>query len=124
VTVYKTLVRSHYLTRSASSTSAASCDAIRQKAETTPGARHESDEALLERVQRTAFEYFRRNANPVNGLIADTTRPGAPSSIAVVGFALSTYPVGVERGGFHKLSVTAPSKNYSIRARPGYWSPK
>jgi len=33
-------------------------------------------------------------------------------------------PVGVERGGFHKLSVTAPSKNYSIRARPGYWSPK
>ena len=33
-------------------------------------------------------------------------------------------PVGVERGGFHKLSVTAPSKNYSIGARPGYWSPK
>ena len=105
MTVYKTLVRSHYLTRSASSTSAASCDAIRQKAETTPGARHESDEALLERVQRTAFEYFRRNANPVNGLIADTTRPGAPSSIAVVGFALSTYPVGVERGWMERADA-------------------
>jgi hypothetical protein len=31
-------------------------------------------------------------------LIADTTRLDAPSSIAVVGFALSAYPVGVERG--------------------------
>ena len=29
--------------------------------------------------------------------VADTTREGAPSSIAVIGFALSTYPVGVER---------------------------
>lgn len=57
---------------------------------------HASDDALLERLQRNAFEYFRRNANPVNGLIADTTRPGAPASIAVVGFALSAYPVGVE----------------------------
>ncbi|MEO7253865.1 MAG: glucoamylase family protein [Casimicrobium sp.] len=38
------------------------------------------------------------NANPDNGLVADTTREGAPSSIAVVGFALSAYPVGVERG--------------------------
>ena len=36
--------------------------------------------------------------NPRNGLIADTSRPGAPASIAVAGFALSCYPVGVERG--------------------------
>ena len=36
--------------------------------------------------------------NPANGLVADTTREGSPSSIAVVGFALSCYPIGVERG--------------------------
>ena len=57
-----------------------------------------SDVALLERLQRNAFEYFARNTNPRNGLVADTTREGSPSSIAVVGFALSAYPVGVERG--------------------------
>ena len=57
-----------------------------------------ADNALLERVQRNAFEYFARNTNPRNGLVADTTREGSPSSIAVVGFALSAYPVGVERG--------------------------
>jgi hypothetical protein len=57
-----------------------------------------SDDALLDRLQRAAFDYFLQNANPRNGLVADTTRGGAPASIAVVGFALSAYPVGVEHG--------------------------
>ncbi len=45
-----------------------------------------------------AFEYFVQHANPQNGLVADTSRTGSHASIAVVGFALSAYPVGVERG--------------------------
>lgn len=57
-----------------------------------------SDEALLDRIQRAAFEYFIQTFNPANGLVADTTRVGSPSSIAVVGFAMSSYPVAVERG--------------------------
>src|SRR6266446_6895154 len=56
------------------------------------------DEDLLDWLQRAAFEYFLHETNPVNGLVADTTRNGAPASIAVVGFALSTYPIAVERG--------------------------
>ena len=57
-----------------------------------------ADDALLDRYQRAAFEYFLRNRNPANGLHADTSRAGSPVSIAVVGFALSSYPVAVERG--------------------------
>jgi hypothetical protein len=57
----------------------------------------ESDDALLDRFQRAAFGYFLETFNPATGLSADTTRPGAPASIAVAGFALSAYPVGVER---------------------------
>ena len=57
-----------------------------------------SDDDLLDRYQRAAFDYFRENVNPENGLVADTSRPNSPASIAVVGFALSCYPVGVERG--------------------------
>jgi len=57
-----------------------------------------SDEALLDRFQRAAFGYFLQQCNPANGLIADTNRADAPCSIAVVGFALSSYPVAVERG--------------------------
>ena len=49
-------------------------------------------------MQRETFGYFVKEANPSNGLIADKTQPGAPSSIAAVGLALSSYPVGVARG--------------------------
>jgi hypothetical protein len=58
----------------------------------------ESDDALLDRFQRAAFGYFLQYVNPANGLVADTSRAGSPASIAVVGFALSCYPVAVERG--------------------------
>ncbi len=52
----------------------------------------------MDRFQRAAFGYFLEQYNPENGLVADTSRAGSPCSIAVVGFALSCYPVGVERG--------------------------
>ena len=52
---------------------------------------------VLEDLQRETFNYFIHDANRVNGLIADKTKPGAPASIAAVGLALSSYPVGVER---------------------------
>jgi len=55
-------------------------------------------DTALDKLQRDTFAYFWQNANPVNGLIADTTRDGAPASIAVVGFALTAYTVGVKRG--------------------------
>ena len=56
------------------------------------------DEVLLDGIEHAAFGYFRQTVNPANGLVADTTRDHWPCSIAVVGFALSVYPVAVERG--------------------------
>ena len=56
------------------------------------------DVAMLESLQRSAFAYFVQHTNLANGLVADTSRPGSHASIAVVGFALSAYPVAVERG--------------------------
>jgi hypothetical protein len=55
-------------------------------------------EDLLDRLQRAAFDYFRQAMNPANGLVADNSRANSPVSIAVVGFALSSYTVAVERG--------------------------
>src|SRR5471032_2920611 len=57
-----------------------------------------SDRELVERLQRAAFSYFTEYANDENGLVADTSRTGSPCSIAVVGFALSCYPVAVKNG--------------------------
>jgi hypothetical protein len=67
----------------------------------------QSDEELLDRFQRAAFGYFLAQVNPENGLVADTSRAGAPASIAVVGFALSCYPVGVERGWMARADAAA-----------------
>jgi hypothetical protein len=52
----------------------------------------------LQVLQRRTFEYFLRETNPENGLVADSTRKGAPCSIAPTGFALAAYPIGIERG--------------------------
>src|SRR3989442_2278429 len=52
---------------------------------------------LLSDLQRDSFKYFVNEVNPDNGLVVDCTKEGWPSSIAAVGMALSSYPVGVER---------------------------
>jgi len=52
----------------------------------------------LDELQRLTFDYFLKETNPTNGLVPDSTRQGAPCSIAPTGFALAAYPVGVERG--------------------------
>lgn len=57
-----------------------------------------TDEALLDTLQRAAFGYFLETVNHENGLVPDTSRANSPVSIAVVGFALSCYPVAIERG--------------------------
>jgi hypothetical protein len=55
-----------------------------------------SDEDLA-RLERDTFRYFAEEINLENGLVADNTRQDSPSSIAVVGFALTAYPIAVER---------------------------
>ncbi len=52
----------------------------------------------LNALQWTTLEYYVREVNFRNGLIADKTQPGSPCSIAAVGMALAAYPVIVERG--------------------------
>jgi hypothetical protein len=57
-----------------------------------------TDSQMLDHLRRDSFDYFRNEMDPVTGLIADKTEPGAPSSIAAVGMGLSVYAVAVERG--------------------------
>ncbi|WEN15601.1 glucoamylase family protein [Rhodanobacter sp. AS-Z3] len=67
------------------------------------------DDALLERLQRAAFDYFVQTMNPQNGLIPDTSRDNSPVSIAVVGFALSAYPAAVDRGWIDRAEAVRRS---------------
>lgn len=66
-----------------------------------------ADDALLDRLQRGAFNYLAEYGNVDNGLVADTSRAGSPCSIAVVGFALSCYPIAVERGWMRRADAAA-----------------
>ncbi|MCV9961126.1 hypothetical protein OIU34_04360 [Pararhizobium sp. BT-229] len=69
--------------------------------------KNDIDTILLDRLQQSAFAYFVDYANPENGLIADTSLEGAPSSIAATGFGLSAYPAGVERGWMTRQDAAA-----------------
>ncbi len=57
-----------------------------------------TDEALLDTIQHTAFNFFWQEANPANGLIKDRSAVNAPCSIASVGFGLSAIAIGVDHG--------------------------
>jgi len=62
-----------------------------------PGTSPVVDPVLIDLEART-FRYFWDTANPKNGLIPDRFPTPSFASIAAVGFALTAYPVGVERG--------------------------
>ena len=53
---------------------------------------------LVEELQHRTFRWFWETANPRNGLVPDRWPAPSFSSVAAVGFGLSAYLVGVERG--------------------------
>ena len=59
---------------------------------------HAPDESFLEDLSRRTFDWFWETTNPTNGLAPDRGPGDSFASVAAVGFALSAYPVGVERG--------------------------
>jgi hypothetical protein len=70
-------------------------------AASTPAAiRHDElrNDAFLDTLQRRTFDWFWETTNPRNGLTPDRWPTKSFSSVAAVGFALTAYPIGVERG--------------------------
>lgn len=63
--------------------------------------------ALFDDLQRRTFDFFWRTTNPANGLAADRYPDPPFSSIAAVGFALTAYPIGVERGYVTRAQAAA-----------------
>ena len=53
---------------------------------------------LLTDLEERTFRFFWDTANPKNGLIPDRYPTPSFASIAAVGFGLTAYPIGVERG--------------------------
>lgn len=67
-------------------------------AEDTRPALSKADEEFLNKVEYDTFMYFWEKADPETGLVADSSRPEAPSSIAATGFGLAAVCIGQSRG--------------------------
>jgi hypothetical protein len=93
-TLIAMIVSTLALLAEAASTSA---QEIKPSQAVSPGASRVFDPFFGELQERT-FRFFWETGNPENGLIPDRYPTPSYSSIAAVGFGLTTYPVGVERG--------------------------
>jgi len=60
---------------------------------------------FLNELQKKSFHYFLDLYNPDNGLIPDTNEKESPASITGVGFALSSYPIAVEKKLFSRAEA-------------------
>lgn len=54
--------------------------------------------ALFDDIEHRTFRFFWERANPANGMVPDRWPTPSFASIAAIGFALTAYPLGVERG--------------------------
>jgi hypothetical protein len=57
-----------------------------------------ADGAFIDTLSRRTFDFFWETTNPRNGLTPDRWPTKSFSSVAAVGFALTAYAIGVERG--------------------------
>ncbi len=57
-----------------------------------------AQQAVVDDLERRTFEWFWHSADPKTGLVPDSWPGHSFSSIAAVGFGLTAYGVGVERG--------------------------
>jgi hypothetical protein len=65
---------------------------------TVPYVATPAETAFLDTVQRRTFDWFWETTNARNGLVPDRWPTQSFSSVAAVGFGLTAYAVGVERG--------------------------
>lgn len=63
------------------------------------------DSAFLDKLEYDSLLYFPGETNTINGLIKDSSRPGAPCSVAAVGFGLTALCIGDARGWIDKEQV-------------------
>ena len=63
------------------------------------------DSSFLDKLEYDSLKYFAGEANPANGLIKDSSRPGAPASVAAVGFGLTVLCIGDARGWIDREQV-------------------
>jgi hypothetical protein len=90
-------------------------------------ARENSSEEFLNDIQEKTFRYFEEQYNPHTGLVRDSALnmtqgvSNAPASVAGTGFALTVYPVAVERGWMSRpkaYALTVRTLEFFLESAP------
>ena len=88
------------------------------------------DEAMLDGLQRAAFDYFVQHGRRSNGLVADTSRSGSHASIAVIGRLPAVQGLDLENAGvaydiesgIRSTTSCAPPTHASSRPAMSAWN--
>ena len=99
----------------------AACAPAADTGTTGPGMPRGS-EAFLDTLEERTFRWFWETSNPANGLVPDRWPTPSFSSVAAVGFGLTSYVVGVERGWVtrdHAAERTLTALRFFWRAPQG-----
>jgi hypothetical protein len=78
--------------------SAAACSPTRTTAPAPKATLTRRETAFLDTLEQRTFTWFWETTNAKNGLTPDRYPTKSFSSVAAVGFALTAYPIGIERG--------------------------
>lgn len=85
------------------------------------------DFILLKKIQRDTFEYFLVHTDPETGLARDSSRPGAPVSIAATGFALASFAIASSHGwlsyreAYQKIEQTFNTLEHKTPKQKGFF---
>src|SRR6267378_7822057 len=112
MTDYRSIVRRYslgFLFIASACTSATSITGI--NGPVPPSALSARQTAFLDTLERRTFNWFWEQTNPANGLTPDRWPTKSFSSVAAIGFALTAYPVGVERGYVSRADAAQRSLN-------------
>jgi hypothetical protein len=74
------------------------CSSNRTEGPTAPVGIPPGANAFLDDVQARTFRFFWETTNPSNGLVPDRWPTHSFSSVAAIGFGLTAYAIGAERG--------------------------
>ncbi len=71
----------------------------------------DSQEAFLDQLQEDTFRFFQHTTRPDNGMVPDRYPDPPFASIAAVGFGLSSWIIGVERGYVSREEAAEITRN-------------
>ena len=87
----------------------AACRPVARPAEPlAPALGDSAAEAFLDDLEQRTFRWFWELADPVTGLVPDRAPTPSFSSVAAVGFGLTAYTIGAERGWVTRAEAAGP----------------